>query len=176
MRRVALLLVAVSVLGIGITAGPAQAAKEKKITDCKKDKNLDANIAKAFDTYLSGDTTAIKMSLVEDGDKIAPISDKGAAAALANGQTNSSTTTQTFNVQATCDGKKAATFTYDLATGIPKPVTAPPTKGLGLNFAGDAVLSKKGVWLVSALTVCDLIGKNPLTPTLGAECLAVVGG
>lgn len=177
MRRVLLVVIAATVMSLGFVAGPAEAAKTKKLTDCKKDKALNANIAKAFDAYLSGDTTAAKLLYIEDGAKIAPISDKGAAAALAAGQTSASTTTLTYNVQATCDGKKAATFTYDLAIGIPKPVTAAPTKGLGLNFAGDAVLdTKKGVWLVSGATICDLIGKNPNTPTLGAECLTAIGG
>ena len=173
MRRVVLLLVAASIMSVGLMAGPAGAAK--KITNCKKDKNLNANIAKAFDQYLSGDTTADKLKYIQDGDKIAPISDEGAAAAAAAGQTNTSTTTLTYNVQAKCDGKKAATFTYDLATGVPKPVTAPPTKGLGLNFAGDAVLDKKkGVWLISAGTICDLIGQNPNTPGLGDKCLQAI--
>ena len=177
MRRVILVLLAATVMSLGFTAGPADAAKTKKITDCKKDKALNANIAKAFDTYLSGDTVAIKMTYVENATKVQPISEKGAAAALAAGQTNTSTTTLTYNVQAKCDGKASATFTYDLATQIPKPVTAAPTKGLGLNFAGDAVLDKKkGVWLISGATICDLIGKNPNTPTLGAECLAAIGG
>jgi hypothetical protein len=177
MRRVLLVVMAASVMSLGFVAGPAEAAKTKKITNCKKDKALNENVAKAFDAYLSGDTTAQKMLYVEDGSKIAPISDKGSAAAAAAGQTSTGTTTLTFNVQATCDGKKAATFTYDLATGIPKPVTAAPTKGLGLNFAGDAVLDKKkGIWLVSGATICDLIGKNPNTPTLGAECLTAIGG
>jgi len=177
MRRVVLLLVAAAIMSVGLMAGTADAAKKPaKITDCKKDKNLNANIAKAFDTYLAGDTTAAKMQFIQDGDKVAPISDEGSRLAAANGQTNTTTATQTYNLQAKCDSKTAATFTYDLGT-VPKPVTAPPTKGFGLNFGGDAVLDKKkGVWLISAATVCDLIGQNPQTPGLGDKCLQAIGG
>jgi hypothetical protein len=173
MRRVVLLLVAASIMSVGLMAGPAGAAK--KITDCKKDKNLEANITKAFNAYLGGLTTAEKLKYIEDGPKIAPISDEGAAAAAAAGQTSTDTATQIFKVTATCDGKKAATFTYDLGR-VPRPITGPPSTGFGLSFAGDAVLDKKGVWLISAATVCDLIGQNPNTPTLGAKCLAAIGG
>jgi hypothetical protein len=174
MRRVLLLLVAAAIMSVGLMAGTAGAAK--KITNCKKDKNLAANITKAFDTYLGGTTTAEKMTYIQDAAKLTPISDKGAAAAAAAGQTNTSTATQIFKLSPTCDGKKAATFTYDLGV-VPRPITGPPTTGYGLNFAGDAVLDKKkGVWLISSATICDLIGANPNTPTLGAECLAAIGG
>jgi superfamily II DNA/RNA helicase len=71
--------------------------------------------------------------------------------------------------------KTAATFTYDLGR-VPRPITGPPSTGFGLSFAGDAVLDKKkGVWLISSATICDLIGQNPNTPGLGAECLAAIG-
>src|SRR5205085_1250669 len=84
-----------------------------------------------------------------------PISDKGAAAAAAAGQTSSDTATQIFKLTPTCEGKAAATFTYDLGR-VPRPITGPPSTGFGLSFAGDAVLDKKkGVWLISSATVCD---------------------
>jgi hypothetical protein len=173
MRKFAVLLLAFAVVGVGITAAPAGAQKQKKITSCKKDKNLDENIAKAFNQYLGATTTTEKLTYVEDGAKIAPISDEGAAAAAAAGQTNPTTATQIYKVTATCDGKKAATFNYDLGV-VPRPITGPPATGFGLNFAGDAVL-QKGVWLISAATICDLIGQNPRTPGLGAKCLAAIG-
>jgi hypothetical protein len=173
MRRLALVLLAVAVAGVGITAAPAGAQKAKKVTSCQKDKKLDENIAKAFNQYLGAETTAEKLKYVQDGDKIAPISDEGAAAAAAAGQTSSATATQIYKVTATCDGKKAATFTYDLGV-VPRPISGPPSTGFGLNFAGDAVLVK-GVWFVSGATVCDLIGQNPRTPGLGDKCLAAIG-
>ena len=175
MRRLVLLIVAAAVMTVGVLTGPAGAAKTKKITDCKKDKDLAANITKAFNTYLGGTTTAEKMTYIEDGDKIAPISDEGARIAAASGQTTSDTATQIFKLTPTCDGKTAATFTYDLGR-VPRPITGPPSTGFGLSFAGDAVLDKKkGVWLISSATVCDLIGQNPNTPGLGAKCLAAIG-
>jgi hypothetical protein len=116
------------------------------------------------------------MTYIQDATKLAPISDKGAAAAAAAGQTSSDTATQIFKLTPTCDGKTAATFTYDLGR-VPRPITGPPSTGFGLSFAGDAVLDKKkGVWLISSATICDLIGANPNTPGLGAECLAAIGG
>jgi hypothetical protein len=173
MRRVVLLIVSVAIMSVGFMAGPAGAAK--KITDCKKDKNLDANITKAFNAFLGGLTTAEKMTYVQDGDKITPISDESARIAAASGQTTSDTATQIFKLTATCDGKKAATFTYDLGR-VPRPITGPPSTGFGLSFAGDAVLDKKkGVWLVSGATICDLIGQNPNTPGLGQKCLDAIG-
>jgi hypothetical protein len=175
MRRVLLLLVAAAIMSVGLMAGPAE-AKTKKITDCKKDKNLTANITKAFNTFLGGLTTAEKMTYVQDAAKVAQTSDKGAAAAADAGQTSTDTATQIFKLTPTCDSKTTATFTYDLGR-VPRPITGPPSTGFGLSFAGDAVLDKKkGVWLISSATICDLIGANPNTPTLGAECLAAIGG
>ena len=175
MRRVALVLVAASVLTVGLTTGPASAQKAKKIVSCQKDKNINENIQTAFATYLTGVTTAEKMANIQDGDKIAPISDEGAAIAAANGQTSSATTTYPVSIQASCDGKKNATFTYDLAIQVPRPITNPPSSGIGLEFAGDAVLVK-GKWLISGATVCDLIGQNPQTPGLGDKCLDALTG
>ena len=175
MRRVVLLLVAAAIMSVGLMAGPAGAAK--KVTDCKKDKNLVPSITKAFNTYLGGATTAEKMTYIQDAAKVAPISDEGAALAAANGQTNSTTATQIFKLEATCQGKTAANFTYDLGV-VPRPITGtPPSTGYGLKFAGDAVLDKKkGVWLISSATICDLIGQNPQTPGLGDKCLQAIGG
>ena len=171
MRRVVLLVVAASIMSIGFMAGPAAAAK--KITDCKKDKKLNENIQAAFVPFFLGETSAARAASVQDGTKIIPMLDKSTAAAQAGGQSTSSTVTYPVSIEATCDGKKAATFTYDLATGIPKPVTNPPSTGIGLDFAGDAALVK-GKWVITAGTICDLIGANPATPTLGAECLDAI--
>lgn len=171
MRRVAILLAATMALSAFVFAGPASAANPtaKKITECKKDKKINANIQAAFAPFFLGETAADKAANVQDGEKIIPQLEKSTAAAQAGGQSNSSTVTYPVAIKATCDGKKAATFTYDLALGVPKPVTAIPSTGAGLNFAGDAVL-EKGKWVVTALTVCDLIGANPATPGLGEEC------
>ena len=175
MRRVALVLVAASVLTVGFATGPASAQKAKKIASCQKDKKINENIQAAFATYLTGETTDAKMANIEDGDKIAPISEEGSRIAAANGQTDSATTTYPVSINATCDGKKNATFTYDLAIRVPKPITNPPSSGIGLEFAGDAVLVK-GKWLISGATVCDLIGQNPQTPGLGDKCLEALTG
>ena len=172
MRRVAILLAGAIVLSSMVfTAGPASAAKVKS---CQKDKKIAENIQAAFNQYLTGETSTDKMKLIQDGTKLIAISDEGAAAALAAGQTSSDKTTLAVEIDATCDGKKAATFNYDLAVGVPKPVTSVPSTGIGLNFAGDAVL-EKGVWLISGATICDLIGQNPNTPGLGDKCLAALG-
>lgn len=171
MRRVALLLAAAMVLSISVFAGPASAAK--KVTSCQKDKNLAANIQTAFNQYLTSDSSTDKMKLVKDGQKLIAISEEGAAAARAAGQTQADKTTVAVAIKPTCDGKKAATFKYDLAINQPKPVTVVPSTGIGLDFAGDAVLVK-GVWLISGETVCDLISQNPNTPGLGDKCLTAL--
>src|SRR5262245_21256445 len=102
MRRVVLLIMvlAVATMGVGLMAGTAGAQKAKKVTDCKKDKNLDAKITKAFNQYLGADTSAEKLKYIEDGPKIQPISDEGAAAAAAAGPTSSDTATQIFKLTA----------------------------------------------------------------------------
>ncbi len=83
---------------------------------------------------------------------------------------SSTTTTAAVDIQATCDGKKAATFTYDLAVGLPKPVTGSAVHRHRPDFAGDAVLTKKGVWFISgAARSVTSSGQNPNTPGLGAE-------
>jgi hypothetical protein len=166
MRRVALLLVAASVLSTVVFAGPASAAK---IKSCQKDKKLNENIQKAFVPFFLGETSAERAANVQDGDKITALLDESTAAARAGGQTTANTATYPVSIDATCDGKKAATFQYDLALNVPKPITSPPSSGVGLDFAGDAVLVK-GKWLITALTICDLIGANPATPTIGQRC------
>lgn len=171
MRRVALLLVLTLVVGVGFTASPAVAQKKKsaKITACKKDKNLNSNLEKAFDQFLTGSTTAEKMQYIEDGDKVGTFVEEGAKEAAERGQTNPNTANVTVNLQATCTGKKTAEFTYDLAIGLPKPVTSKPATGVGLNQAGDAVLTKKGQWLITGATICDLIARG--NPDRGSRCL-----
>ena len=171
MRRVVLLLVAASIMSVGLMAGPASAAK--KITSCQKDKNVNANIQAAFVPFFLGATSADRVKTVADGTKITALLDESTAAAQAAGQSSSSTATYPVAIQATCDSKTTATFTYDLALGLPKPVTNPPSTGVGLKFAGDALL-KKGKWLISAGTICDLIGANPNTPTIGPRCLDAI--
>lgn len=172
MRRVAILLATTLALSAFVFAGPASAAKVKS---CQKDKKLAENIQTAFNQYLTSETSTDKMKLVEDGTKLIAISDEGSAAAAAAGQTSADKATLAVAIKPTCDGKKAATFKYDLAVGVPKPITSIPSTGIGLNFAGDAVLSK-GVWLISGATVCDLIGQNPNTPGLGDKCLNALTG
>jgi hypothetical protein len=173
MRRVALLLIAAMVLGLVAMAGPA--AAQKKVKSCQKDKKLNENIQAAFVPFFLGETSAERAATIENGEALEPILEQSTQAALAAGQTSAATATYPVSIDATCDGKKNATFNYDLALAIPKPVTNPPSTGIGLNFAGDAVLVK-GKWVISGLTVCDLIGQNPNTPTLGAECQDVVLG
>lgn len=181
MRRVALVLLATSLLAVGALAGPAGASvdakskKTAKITECKKDKNAVENIRVAFTPFFLGATSAEKLAGIADGDKLVVIIDKSTAAANASGQ-GGTATTATFPVikKVTCDGKTAATFEYDLALNQPKNLTTPPATGVGLAFAGDAELVK-GKWKVSGATLCDLVGANPATPTLGAECLTALG-
>lgn len=174
MRRVAILLVASLTLGTGLVtaASPAFAAKKTaKITSCKADKNLNVNIQKAFIPFFAGQTAAERVANVKDGTKIlAPVA-VSTEAARASGQSTAGLVTVPVKVVATCDGKTGATFTYDLALNQPaSAVSSPPATGAGLNFSGDAVLVK-GKWLIDALTVCDLIGRNPNTPTVGPDCI-----
>jgi len=181
MRRVALVLLATSLLSVGVLAGPAgagvdaKAKKSAKITDCKKDKNSAENIRAAFTPFFLGASTADKLAGIADGDKLVAIIDESTAAANASGQGGSATTaTYPVIVEVTCDGKTAATFKYDLALNQPRNLTTPPTKGAGLSFVGDAELVK-GKWKVAGATLCDLVGANPATPTLGAKCLTALG-
>ncbi|MFM8304578.1 MAG: hypothetical protein ACKOA9_09815 [Actinomycetota bacterium] len=167
MRRVALLLAGAMVLSTVAFAGPASAAK---VTSCSKDKKLNVNIQKAFIPFFVGTTATEKVANVQDGDKITTVVEESTQAARSGGQTASGTVTVPVEVKATCDGKKAAIFTYDLALNQPAGTeNNPPATGAGLNFAGDAVL-QKGKWVIAALTICDLIGQNPNTPTIGQRC------
>ncbi len=171
MRRVAILLAATMALSAFVFAGPATAANPtaKKITSCKKDKKLNENIPLAFVPFFLGETSAERAGSVQDGDKITALLEESTKAAQAAGQSSADKATYPVAIVAECDGKTGATFTYDLALGLAKPVTNPPSTGAGLNFAGDAVLVK-GKWLISGLTVCDLLGANPATPTIGQRC------
>ncbi|MBM3693994.1 MAG: hypothetical protein FJW77_12000 [Actinobacteria bacterium] len=175
MRRVAILLVASLALGTGLVtaASPAFAAKKKtaKITSCKADKNLNVNVQQAFIPFFTGQTAAERVANVLDGTKILAPVEVSTAAARASGQSSAATVTIPVKVVATCAGKTGARFTYDLALNQPaSAVSSPPATGAGLNFAGDAVLVK-GKWLIDPLTVCDLIGRNPSTPTVGPDCI-----
>lgn len=176
MRRVALLLVSASLVGAAVfSGGPAGAAKNaKKVTSCKQDKKINENIAKAFDAFLSGTVVADQVKYVQNGDKVAPFVQEGLQEAADKGQSTSDTMTLTFGVDATCDGKKAATFSYDLALGVARTPPTSALKGAGLSFQGDAILdTKKGQWYISALTICDLIAAG--NSERGQRCAVAAG-
>jgi hypothetical protein len=179
-RRLGMLIVAVSVAAALVVAAPASAKKAKKVTKC--DARAGELIQAAFIQYFVAPTAAEKVKYVKDGKKIVASTDASIAANAEAGLTPPDVYSVPVDLKATCDGKKAATFTYDIAR-IPKTATPPSTvpagtKGFGLSLTGDAVLdTKKGQWLVTAATICDLMNGSPAPKAkqAAADCYRAIG-
>lgn len=179
-RRLGILIVVASVAGALLVASPASAKKTKKVTKC--DSRASELIQTAFIQYFVAPTAAEKVKYVEDGKKIVAATDASITANAEAGLTPADVYSVPVDLKATCDGKKAATFTYDIAR-IPKTPTPPSTvpagtTGFGLSLTGDAVLdTKKGQWLVTAATICDLMNGSPAPKAkeAAADCYRAVG-
>ena len=137
-------------------AGPAGAkgttpTTVPKVTKCVT-KTAVAGITQAMNDFLSGDPT-IAMKYVDQGAKIGASYQLSEQLDTAAGLTSATKATLPINIKATCKGSTKANFTYDLY--MKDKTTSTTTPPLGLNEAGDALI-KKGVWYISATTVCDL--------------------
>jgi hypothetical protein len=159
-KSVAVLAVAVLAGTMGAAlAGPAGAkggggtktTTVRKVTKCVT-KTAVAGITQAMNAFLSGDPT-IAMKYVDQGAKIGASYQLSEQLDTAAGLTSATKLTLPINVKATCTGSTKANFTYDLY--MKDKTTATTTAPLGLNEAGNALI-KKGVWYISATTVCDL--------------------
>jgi len=161
-------VIAAGTLVVGTTAATAGASTASKITKCVP-KTAGKGIQKALVAFLTGATGADKVALVDvaadQRDALAAAVDASGAAAEAQGLALPVTAAKT---KATCSGKKAATFTYDL---VNKDTGDPLLPGQ----AGDAVL-KKGKWLLSAVFVCDLGDQNPAgAGAISTQCYTAIG-
>jgi hypothetical protein len=178
-KSVAVLAVAVLAGTVGTAlAGPAGAkpggsttsTTVPKVTKCVS-KTAVQGITQAMNAFLSGNQ-AIAMKYIDQGDKI------GASYALsqqldtAAGLTSATKLTLPVNIKVTCKGTKA-NFSYDLY--MKDTTTGTTTPPLGLNQGGDALI-KKGVWYVSALTVCDLENAaGAVAATATSQCYGAIG-
>ena len=159
-----------------VLAGPAGAkgttpTTVPKVTKCQT-KTAVAGITQAMSSFLSGNP-AIAMKYIDQGDKIGASYQLSEQLDTAAGLTSATKTTHPVSIKVTCKGSTKANFTYDLymldtTTGT----TTPP---LGLNQGGDALI-KKGVWYVSALTVCDLeAAAGSVAATATNQCYSAIG-
>jgi hypothetical protein len=176
MRRSGVFLAIVVLFGVGVLGGPAS-AKTAKIATCKKDKHLNANIAKALETYLNGANVTQQLAAVDSASKITSFVQQSDDAGANHGffPVPQGQAQLTVGLNATCSGTKTATFTYDLSSPVTVPTRA-SVAGVGLSLSGDALLNpKQGKWSISAKTICGLIGINRFLPpvdSVGSKCLA----
>jgi hypothetical protein len=122
-----------------------------KVTKCVT-KTATQGITQAMNSFLSGNP-AIAMKYIDQGAKIGASYQLSEQLDTAAGLTSATKLTLPINVKVTCKGSTKANFQYDLY--MKDTTTGTTTPPLGLNQGGDALI-KKGVWYVSALTVCDL--------------------
>jgi hypothetical protein len=156
------------VVGTSVVTAGASAPAQKKLTKCAK-KSAAKGITKALNAFLQGEGAEAKSELIDlsNADEAAFLAalDASSAGAEASGQ---ALPVKAGNVKATCSGKKAASFVYDLQqaeTGDPLLPEQP----------GDAVL-KRGKWLIDPVLVCDLTNQNPgAPPEAKAGCYTSVG-
>ena len=126
--------------------------KVAKVTTCQV-KTAQQGITQAMTAFLTGGSPAVSMKYIDQGSKIGQSYQESKDADTAAGLTSPSKPTYPTGVKAQCVGKTKANFTYDLY--IKDLTTGTTTAPLGLNESGNALI-KKGVWYVSASTVCDL--------------------
>ena len=174
----------VAVLAVAVLAGTMSAALAgpagakgttpttvPKVTKCVS-KTAVAGITQAMNDFLSGDPT-IAMKYVDQGAKIGASYQLSEQLDTAAGLTSATKLTLPINVKATCKGATKANFTYDLY--MKDKTTSTTTPPLGLNEAGDALI-KKGVWYISATTVCDLEnGAGSVAAQATNMCYAAIG-
>ena len=127
--------------------------KVPKVTSCQV-KTAQLGITQAMTAFLTGGSTTVAMKYIDQGAKIGAAYESSKAADTAAGLTSASKPTYPVDVKAQCTGKTKANFTYDLC--LKDLTTGTTTAPLGLNASGNALI-KKGVWYVSASTVCDLV-------------------
>ena len=126
--------------------------KVPKVTSCQV-KTAQLGITQAMTAFLTGGTPAVSMKYIDQGAKIGAAYQASKDADTAAGLTSPTKPTYPTGVKAQCVGKTKANFTYDLY--LKDLTTGTTTAPLGLNESGNALI-KKGVWYVSASTVCDL--------------------
>ncbi len=179
MRKI-LAVLAATALGATMAAAVAGPAGAKgtsptkpvpKVTSCQT-KTAIAGITQAMQAFLSGDPS-IAMKYVDQGNLIGASYQLSEQLDTAAGLTSSTSLTLPTKIGVKCQGKTKATFTYDLY--IKDKTTSTTGPPLGLNEAGDALI-KKGVWYISAATVCDLeSGAGAVAAQASNECYSAVG-
>jgi hypothetical protein len=135
----------------GAKSSPTTTTTVPKVTKCSS-KTAVAGLTRAMNSFLSGNP-AIAMKYIDQGDKIGASYQLSEQLDTAAGLTSATKMTLPINIKVTCTGATKANFQYDLY--MKDTTTGTTTPPLGINQSGDALI-KKGVWYVSALTVCDL--------------------
>jgi hypothetical protein len=161
-------VIAAGALVVGASAATAGASTASKITKCAP-KSAAKGITKAMNAFLQGETTDDKVKLIDlsNADEAAfkAALEASSAGAEASG---SSLPVKAGNLKATCSGKKAASFTYDLEHAETGAALLPAQPG-------DAVL-KGGKWRIDPVLVCDLTNMNPgAPPEAKSGCYTSVG-
>ena len=133
--------------------GSKSTPKVPKVTSCQV-KTAQLGITQAMTAFLTGGAVTVAMKYIDQGAKIGAAYESSKAADTAAGLTSPTKPTYPISVKAQCTGKTKANFTYDLY--LKDLTTGTTTAPLGLNASGNALI-KKGVWYVSASTVCDLV-------------------
>jgi hypothetical protein len=147
------------------TPKPSKPAKESKCT-----KNSKKGITYSLTQFFTAPTAAGKVAYVVNGAALQQVVDQSNTAAQQLGLTKAGQNTIPVGVAVQCTGKTAANFTFDLQ--FQDATTGTTVAPLGLKVSGDAVI-KKGGWLISAATVCDLTQME--SAQFGTACYNAAG-
>jgi hypothetical protein len=125
---------------------------------------LEDDITAALATFFEEENVDDKVTVVEQGDVVAPFVEEGAQASEESGQ-GLPVTVQTGSVEISNQTDTSADITFGIAAQ-----EAPDE--LLVESAGGAVCVD-GEWLISATTVCDTTALG--FPDIGMECLEAIG-
>lgn len=169
MRVLLSVVVAAGLVALGTASFASASVVDKNTKKCAT-KSASKAIAKALKKTMAAETGADSskfMDLQSDQfDAFAAALQAAMDAAEASGQ--STAPVKAVNVTATCQGKTAADFTYDVATADGSVVAS--------GLQGDAVL-KKGMWLLDPVNACDNLSRGIGVAQIQAAnaCYAALG-
>jgi hypothetical protein len=180
-RKQAVAAVAVVTLGapmaVVLSAAGVRAVAVTKATPtgatCSP-KSAARGIAAAFNQFLAAPTAPEKVKFVDQGTKVEAAVSQSSQVTLTSGRSSPPLQDVAVNLEVTCTAKTKATFAFDLQ--LRQSTTGATTPPLGLRQPGEAVL-KKGIWYVTALTVCDFaaLSPDPANQPAVAACYQALG-
>ncbi len=159
-------LCAAFVLALGMSAEAGASVSEKKLTKCAT-KSASKAITKALNKLYKTDDAADIVKVSDLSPDQVDAYQSAVQQLLTAQPPNPGATPKAVNLKATCQGKTAADFTYEVSIG---------GNVVSRGSQGDAVL-KKGKWLLNPQNMCDNLAHSVTQAqlTFASACYAALG-